>query len=91
MKEELLKQNELNFLLQCMKKLNQQSLTLMLEVIWSMSYLQDAALSLGQNSEFLEVLKTLSSNGSDDLVAKASKGLLWQLAQGIRRKLAGIY
>ncbi|CAF0720479.1 unnamed protein product [Adineta ricciae] len=80
-KEEILKQNELTFLLECTKKFQGDLLTLLLETLWALSFSQNGALQLRNHPEFLEKIQNISKNSNDEGTKKASDGLVWKLVQ----------
>jgi hypothetical protein len=86
MKEEVLKQNVLPFLLECADKLTRESLTLVLETLWTMTFLKEAAVALHGNAVFLEKIQTASKSNSDEGLKKAADGLVWKLVRGTEMK-----
>ncbi len=81
-KEEILKQNELSFLLECTNKATETTLTLLSEILWSMTFLQDGARALRADTRFLEKIQTLSKDTNNEELKKAADGLTWKLVQG---------
>jgi hypothetical protein len=83
MKEEVLKGNTLSFLLECIHMLTGTPLTLSLETLWSLSFSQDIARVLRDDSKLQEKIQTVSKNTNDEALKKATDGLIWKLVQGI--------
>jgi hypothetical protein len=86
LKEEVLKQNALPFLLECTNKLTGSLLKLLVEILCSLSFSPEAALQLRNNPQFLEKVQTMSKETNDEAMKKASDGLVWKLVQGIDKK-----
>lgn len=88
MKEELLKQNGLPHLLKLTYKLHGDLLALLLEIIWSLAFLPDAARDMRCNAKFLEEIQKMSKNNEgNEAIKKASAGILWKIVQGTARKI----
>jgi len=86
MKEEVLKQNALPFLLDCTNKVSESALPLLLETLWSSSFSPDIAKTLRTNPELVEKIQTISKNADNESLKKAADGLVWKLVQGIEMK-----
>ena len=82
MKEEIVKQNFLPFLLDCTTKVSHESLILLLETIWSLTFSPEAALIIRKDKSFVELVKTISQGTNDDGLQKAADGLKWKLIEG---------
>ncbi|CAF3697610.1 unnamed protein product [Rotaria sp. Silwood1] len=82
MKEELLKQNGLPFLLDCAHDFIDVKLKLLLETLWSLSFSQDAAVALRSNTELIQRIENVSQTAHDEAMKKASEGLTWKLVKG---------
>jgi hypothetical protein len=85
-KEEVLKQNSLSFLLECCNQLNQKALPLLFEILWATSFSQDIAQTLRSNSELLAKIQSISKNTEDEALKKATDGLIWKLIKGFEMK-----
>lgn len=83
MKEEILKQNILSFLLDCTNKLVHTELIVLLETLWTLSFSQNIAQVLRANPQLLEKVQTASKNTTDEGLKKAADGLVWKLVRGI--------
>ncbi|CAF1145701.1 unnamed protein product [Rotaria sordida] len=81
MKEELLKQDALPFLLDCANNFFGEKLKLLLETLWSLSFLKDAAHELRDRPDIIEKIQTISQTTEDEAVKKASEGLNWKLVE----------
>jgi hypothetical protein len=83
LKEEILKQNILSFLLDCTNKLVHTELIVLLETLWTLSFSQNIAQVLRANPQLLEKVQTASKNTTDEGLKKAADGLVWKLVRGI--------
>lgn len=83
MKEEILKQDLLPFLLGCVNKVAEQSLVRLFETLWSLSFSNNAALVLRQHQDFLDRIQEMSTKTNDERLEKATQGLVWKLIQGM--------
>jgi hypothetical protein len=81
-KEEIVKQDFIPFILGCTTKVAPESLTPLLETIWSLAFLPDAAMIIRANQGFLEQVETISQGTNDDGLKKAADGLKWKLIDG---------
>lgn len=79
MKDEILKQNALPFLFECANKLTDKSHTLVLEVLWSLTFNEQGAQALRSNPAFLNKIQMISTNSNDEALKKAADGLVWKL------------
>ena len=84
LKEEVMKQNLLPFLLDCTNTLDDKTLKQMFETLWSLTFREEAASALRSNDEFLEKIQRISQENKDEGLKKATDGLVWKLIQGIR-------
>ncbi len=87
MKEEVLKQDALPFLLDCTNKLVGNSLKLLVEALWSLSFSQEAAVQLRTNTQFIEKVQAIAKDTGDEAMKKATDGLVWKLVKGIEKKI----
>ena len=81
-KEELTKQGMLPLLLRCVTEskfdlLKEQQPAL--EILLSLAFNEQAAMSLKENSQFISHLKTLLTSSSEKGVQRAAEGLIWKL------------
>lgn len=58
-KKEIIRKKALPFLIECSKKLKGLSKQFMLECIWTLSFNQDVAKEIRENSEFMSALKAI--------------------------------
>jgi hypothetical protein len=82
-KDEIIKQNALPFLLECTKKLVKRSLVLIFEILWCLTFFEEIARTLRVSSEFLKRIQNISKDNSNEPLKKAADGLVWKLIQGI--------
>lgn len=82
MKEEVLKQNSIPFMLQCVNKVTNRSLMLLFEALWTLSFSADAAKVLRQDEAFLTRIQGMSEKTFDEGLQKAIEGLVWKLIKG---------
>lgn len=82
MKDEVIKQNALPFLLECTNKLTDRAQILILETLWSLAFREEDALALRSNDKFLDKIQTISSDSKNEPLKKAADGLIWKLIQG---------
>ncbi|CAF2700223.1 unnamed protein product [Rotaria sp. Silwood2] len=81
MKDEVLKQNALPFLVDYANKFTDEKLKLVLEALWSLSFSRDAAVALRFHSELLDKIQKVSQTTGDEAMKKASEGLTWKLVE----------
>ena len=84
LKEEVMKQNLLPFLLDCTNTLGDKRLKQVFETLWSLTFREEAASALRSNDEFLERIQRISQENNDEGLKKATDGLVWKLIQGLR-------
>jgi hypothetical protein len=82
MKDEVIKQNALPFLLECTNKLTDRAQILILETLWSLTFREEGALALRSNDKFLDKIQTISSDSKNEPLKKAADGLVWKLIRG---------
>ena len=82
-KDEVIKQNALPFLLECTDKLTDQRRILILEILWTLTFHEKSLSALRANSQFLEKIKNISKDEKNEPLKKAADGLVWKLVQGI--------
>lgn len=82
-KDEVIKQNALPFLLECSKTLSQRALVLVYEVLWRLAFIEEIARVLRMDTEFLNRIREISVEHTDESLKKAVDGLIWKLIQGI--------
>jgi hypothetical protein len=82
MKDEVIKQNALPFLLDCISKLTDKAQILILETLWSLTFREESALALRSNNQFLDKIQTISSDSKNEPLKKAADGLVWKLIRG---------
>ncbi|CAF4195753.1 unnamed protein product [Rotaria sp. Silwood2] len=80
-KDEVLKQNAVPFLLDCANKFTDEKLKLVLEALWSLSFSRDAVVALRFHSELLDKIQKVSQTTDDEAMKKASEGLTWKLVE----------
>jgi hypothetical protein len=83
LKDEIIKQNALPFLLECSNNLSGRALVLTLEILWCLTFIEEIARALRANSDFLEKIQTISEDKSNEPLRKAADGLVWKLIKGI--------
>lgn len=81
-KDEILQQNALPFLLEWTNKLTDQTHILIFEILWSLAFREKGALALRSNQKFLENIQTISRKSTNEPLKKATDGLLWKLVRG---------
>ncbi len=81
-KDEIIKQNALPFLLDCTNKLTGRALVLIFETLWCLIFVEEIACALRANSDFLQRIETISKDSNDEPLKKAAGGLVWKLIQG---------
>ncbi len=81
-KDEIIKQNALPFLLECTNKLTGRPLVLIFEILWCLTFFEESACALRANSGFLQRIETISKDNSNEPLKKATDGLIWKLIQG---------
>jgi hypothetical protein len=82
-----LKQNALPFLIKCCQQLNVTSQTSALEILWAMTFNNEAVQQLRGNPQALTLLQNISkrtgvSPEEDNRIQKAADGLIWKLVKG---------
>lgn len=82
MKDEVIKQNALPFLLECTNKLTDRAQILILETLWSLTFREESASALRSNSKFLRKIQNISLNSRNEPLKKAADGLVWKLVRG---------
>ena len=82
MKDEVIKQNALPFLLECTNKLTDRSQTLILETLWSLTFREENASALRSNPQFLRTIQNISTSSRNEPLKKAADGLVWKLVRG---------
>ena len=82
MKDEVIKQNALPFLLECTNKLTDRSQILILETLWSLTFREESASALRANPKFLRKIQNISLNSRNEPLKKAADGLVWKLVRG---------
>jgi hypothetical protein len=83
LKDEIIKQNALPFLLECSNNLSGRALVLTFEILWCLTFIEEIARALRANSYFLEKIQTISEDKSNEPLRKAADGLVWKLIKGI--------
>ena len=81
-KNEIIQQNGLLFLLDCANKLADKAQVLNLEILWSLTFREEGALALRSNENFLNKIQTMSKNSNNEALKKAADGLVWKLIRG---------
>jgi hypothetical protein len=81
-KDEIVKQDILPFLLDCANSLTQRALVLIYEILWSLTFFEDIARALRANDAFLQKILTMSQDTTNRPLKKAVDGLYWKLVQG---------
>ncbi|CAF3324917.1 unnamed protein product [Rotaria socialis] len=80
-RDELVKQNDIPFLLKCADTLTGKSYALVLEILWSLSFRDECAAALRSNSKFLKHIETVSKTTDDEQIKKSIEGLTWVLVE----------
>jgi hypothetical protein len=78
-KDEIIKQNTLPFLLECADKLTDKANILIFEILWSLTFREESALILRSNKKFLEKIQSISQDSDNEPLKKAADGLVWKL------------
>jgi hypothetical protein len=86
LKDEVMKQNLLPFFLECINKFTDKALSIILEILWSLTFREEGALALRSNKTFLDEIQTISKNNNNESLKKAADGLVWKLIRGIYYK-----
>ena len=86
MKDEVIKQNALPFLLECSKNLTGRSHILIFEILWSLTFHEEGLLALRSNQNFLDKIQTIPKDSNNEPLKKAADGLIWKLIRGILYK-----
>lgn len=82
LKEEVMKQNLLPFLIECTNIFDEKTRKKVFETLWSLTFREEAALALRSNKEFLEKIQRISEENKDEGLKKATDGLVWKLIRG---------
>ncbi|CAF3748826.1 unnamed protein product [Adineta steineri] len=80
-KDEIIKQNALPFLLACTDELTEKALILLYEILWCLAFFEDIASSLSANPNFLDKILTISKDSNSMSLKRAVGGLIWKLIQ----------
>ncbi|CAF4274835.1 unnamed protein product, partial [Adineta steineri] len=80
-KDEIIKQNALPFLLSCTDELTEKALILLYEILWCLAFFEDIASSLSANPNFLDKILTISKDSNSMSLKRAVGGLIWKLIQ----------
>ncbi|CAF3545088.1 unnamed protein product [Rotaria socialis] len=80
-KDEILKQDNIPFILECTNKLMKRPLILTFEMLWSLAFSDDIGSVLRTNSNFLDKIQSIAKDNKDTSVKKVIDGLIWKLAQ----------
>ncbi|CAF3619897.1 unnamed protein product [Rotaria sordida] len=80
-KDEIVKQNVLPYLLECTNQLTKKALALIFEILWSLTFFDEIARILRADSNFLDKIQTISKNQKLEPLKKAVDGLVWKLIQ----------
>ncbi|CAF2350000.1 unnamed protein product [Rotaria sp. Silwood2] len=81
MKDEIIKQNAIPFLLECTNKLHDKSGILLFEILWSLTFREEGALALRSNRDFLNKIQAISKDSDSEPLKKAVDGLVWKLVR----------
>ncbi|CAF0891793.1 unnamed protein product [Rotaria sordida] len=81
MKDEIIKQNAIPFLLECTNKLDDKAQILAFEILWSLTFREEGALALRSNRNFLNKIQTISKDSNSEPLKKAVDGLVWKLVR----------
>jgi hypothetical protein len=84
LKDEVMKQNVLPFLLECTDRLTDKPLIRVFEILWSLTFLEEAAMALRSKKAFLERIQQISQDHHNLAMKKATDGLVWKLIRGNR-------
>ncbi|CAF2606175.1 unnamed protein product [Rotaria sp. Silwood2] len=80
-KDEIIKQNALPFLLQCTNQLTRRALVLIFEILWCLTFFEEIARVLRADLNFLDKIQTISKDNKNEPLKKAVDGLVWKLIQ----------
>lgn len=80
-KNEILNQNALPLLINNIQHLHGTSQRLMLESLGSMTFDEEAARLLRENTQFLDSVKAIQSTAENG-IRKAAEKIIWNLAEG---------
>ncbi|CAM4836539.1 unnamed protein product [Rotaria magnacalcarata] len=80
-KDEILKQDKIPFLLECTKKLTKRPLMCTFEILWSLAFSDDIASVLRTNSNFLDKIQSIAKDNKDESVKKVIDELVWKLVE----------
>ncbi|CAF3716287.1 unnamed protein product [Adineta steineri] len=78
-KDEIIKQNALPFLLGCIAQLTGKAHVLIFEILWSLTFHDECAPALRSNKKFLEMIQSISNDSHNEGLKKAADGLVWKL------------
>ncbi|CAF2157906.1 unnamed protein product [Rotaria magnacalcarata] len=81
LKKSLVKINGVPTLVECTKKCIEVVLTSLFEILWTLSFLPDAANVLRANTEFIDKIQMISQSSSNEEMKKLCQGLVWKLIQ----------
>ena len=59
-----------------------RALVLLIEILWSLTFVEEIAQTLRANLEFLSRIQTISQDNLNEPLKKAADGLIWKLIQG---------
>lgn len=88
-KSEILKQNALPLLMNNIQHMNHTSQRLLLESLGSLTFDEEAARVLRENSQFLDSVKDIQ-NSMDNGIRKAAEKIIWNLINGKERKCTSV-
>ncbi|CAF2736925.1 unnamed protein product [Rotaria sp. Silwood2] len=80
-KDEIIKQNALPFLLECTNQLTRRALVLIFEILWCLTFFEEIARVLRADLNFLDKIQTISKDNKNEPLKKAVDGLVWKLIQ----------
>ncbi|CAF0826673.1 unnamed protein product [Adineta ricciae] len=78
-KDEINKRNVLPYLVNLTDELTGKSLVLLYEILWSLTFSDNIARALRNNSAFVEKIQNVSKGDSNEAMKKAVDGLVWKL------------
>ena len=82
-KDEINKRNVLPYLVKLTDELTGKSLVLLYEILWSLTFSDNIARALRNNSAFVEKIQNISKGDNNEAMKKAVDGLVWKLLKGI--------
>jgi hypothetical protein len=83
MKDEVIKQNALPFLIECTNKLTGRAHVLIFEILWSLTFHEAGSEALRSSQNFLDKIHSIPKNSNNEPLKKAADGLIWKLIRGI--------